>query len=162
MYIGENMFFKKKEISILALFNGEMINLEAVPDVNFSSGNLGKGVAIIPEENEVCAPVSGIITSLFPTLHAIGITTKEGLDLLVHIGINTINLGGMYFEAKVCNKARVKAGNVMLTANMAKIKRMGYEVVTPIVIFNPNDFKEIIYRTPGKVKKGDIIMKVRV
>lgn len=156
------MLFKKKEVAILAPFDGEIINVEAIPDEDFTTGTLGKGVAIIPKENEVCAPVSGIITSLFPTLHAIGITTKEGIEVLIHVGINTVNLGGMCFESKVCEKAKVKAGNLLLTTSLNKIQRLGYDIVTPIFICNPNDFKEIIYRESGKVKKGDVIMRVRI
>ena len=156
------MLFKKKIIEILAPFDGEMLDFAAVPYEDFSVGILGKGVAIIPEENEVCAPVSGIITSLFPTLHAIGITTKEGIEVLIHIGINTVNLRGMCFDAKVCEKAKVKTGNLLLTANLNKIQRLGYDIITPIFICNPNEFKEIIYREPGKVRKGEVIMSVRI
>ena len=156
------MLFKKKEIEVLAPFDREIINVEAVPDKDFTTGALGKGVAIIPQDNEVCAPVSGIVTSVFPTFHAIGITTKEGLEILIHVGINTVNLGGMYFDAKVCEKAGVKVGNVLLTVNINKIQRLGYDIITPIVICNPDDFKEIIYRESGKVKKGDVIMRVKI
>lgn len=156
------MLFKKKEIEVLAPFDGEIINVEAVPNKDFTTGALGKGVAVIPQDNEVCAPVSGIITSLFPTLHAIGITTKEGLEVLVHVGINTVNLGGMCFDSKVRENARVKAGNVLLTASLNKIQRLGYDIVTPVFICNPNDFKEISCREPGKVRKGDVIMRVKI
>jgi len=156
------MIFNKREVAIVAPFDGEMIGTETVPNGNFNIEAFGKGIAIIPEENEVCAPVSGIITSVFPTFHAIGITTKEGLEILIHVGINTVNLSGMYFDAKVCEKAGVKVGNVLLTVNINKIQRMGYDIITPIVICNPDDFKEIIYREPGKVKKGDVIMRVKI
>lgn len=156
------MIFNKREVAIVAPFDGEMIGTETVPNGNFNIEAFGKGIAIIPEENEVCAPVSGIITSVFPTFHAIGITTKEGLEILIHVGINTVNLSGMYFDARVCEKAGVKVGNVLLTVNINKIQRMGYDIITPIVICNPDDFKEIIYREPGKVKKGDVIMRVKI
>ena len=156
------MIFNKREVAIVAPFDGEMIGIETVPNGNFNIEAFGKGIAIIPEENEVCAPVSGIITSMFPTFHAIGITTKEGLEILIHIGINTVNLGGMYFDAKVCEKAGVKVGNVLLTVNINKIQKLGYNIITPIIICNPDDFKEIIYREPGKVKKGDVIMRVKI
>lgn len=156
------MLFKKKEIEILAPVTGEVMSLENMQDDVFNRGTLGKGIAIIPKENKIYAPVTGIVTSLFPTLHTIGITTKENLELLIHIGINTVNLGGMGFEAKVVEKAGVRAGTLLLMVDINKIKREGYNVITPIVICNPNDFKEIIYRETGKVNKGDVIMKVRL
>ena len=156
------MIFNKREVAIVAPFDGEMIGTETVPNGNVNIEAFGKGIAIIPEESEVCAPVAGIVTSVFPTFHAIGITTKEGLEILIHVGINTVNLGGMYFDAKVCEKAGVKVGNILLTVNINKIQRMGYDIITPIVICNPDDFKEIIYREPGKVKKGDVIMRVKI
>ena len=156
------MLFKKKEIKVLAPFEGEMVDIENMSDKSFGIGIAGKGVAIIPHENEVHSPVSGIITSFFPTLHAIGITTKEGLEVLIHVGINTVNLGGIGFEAKVREGAGVRAGNLLLNADINLIKRLSYDVVTPIIICNPNDFKEIIYSKYGKVNKGDIIMRVKL
>lgn len=159
---GGVMFLKKKGLEILAPVSGELISIEYVPDNTFSVGTLGEGVAIIPEDNNIYAPVSGIVNSIFPTLHAIGITTKEGIEILIHVGINTVNLGGVGFEAKVGEKAGIRTGNLLLTADMDSIKRAGYSTVTPIVICNPNECKEIIYMTPGKVNKGDVIMRVKL
>ena len=154
------MFFKKKVIDILSPVNGELISIEDVPDAMFKGGMLGKGVAVIPEENEICAPVQGIVTTIFPTGHAIGMTTSEGIELLIHVGINTVNLGGVGFEMKVQKGYGVKAGNVLLTVDVSELKRQGYRSETPIIICNPDNFKEIICTSPGKVKKGDLIMKV--
>lgn len=156
------MFLKKKELDIVSPVRGELIGIENVPDNTFSVGTLGKGVAIIPEDNNIYAPAAGIVNSIFPTLHAIGITTKEGVEILIHVGINTVNLGGVGFEAKVSRKAGIRAGTLLLTADIDSIKRAGYSIVTPIVICNPNEFKEVIYMTPGKVDKGDVIMKVKL
>ncbi|MGP1612111.1 MAG: PTS sugar transporter subunit IIA [Catonella sp.] len=156
------MFLKKKELEILAPMSGELIGIENVPDTTFSVGTLGKGVAIIPEDGNVYSPVGGIVNSIFPTLHAISITTKEGVEILIHVGIDTVNLGGVGFEAKVSRKAGIRTGTLLLTADIESIKRAGYSIITPIVICNPNECKEIIYRETGKVRKGDVIMRVKL
>lgn len=156
------MFLKKKELEILSPVSGELISLKDVPDSNFRDGIMGKGLAIIPAENRIYAPVSGVVTSLFPTLHAIGITTKEGVELLIHVGINTVNLGGVCFEAKVDKGAGVKRGNLLITADIRKIIREGYNIAIPIVICNADEFKDITYTALGMVSKGDIIMKVKL
>ena len=155
------MFFKK-EIKILAPCDGEIVGIEHIPDDEFSVYGSGTGVAVIPQKNEIYAPVTGVITSLFPTLHAIGITTKEGLELLVHVGINTVNMGGDGFEAKVSKQTGVRRGNLILTADFDKIKQFGCDIITPIIICNPKDFKEISYSGYGRVKKGDVIMTVKL
>ena len=162
LILERNMFFKKRELEILAPFAGKIKRIEEVSDSIFGGGKPGKGIAIIPEENEIYSPVSGVITSLFPTLHAIGITTKEGLELLIHIGINTVNLGGVGFEAKIQEKAGVKVGNLLLIADINGIKRAGYSTATPIVVCNPNEFKEIICTEEASVKRGDVIMRVKL
>lgn len=154
------MLFKKKEIEILAPFDGEMVDIKTVDEENFSICSSSIGVAIIPEQNEIYAPVSGEVTTLFPTLHLVGITTKEEIEVLIHVGINTVNLGRMGFEAKICNNAVVRKGNLLLTADINMIRKLGYNIITPILICNYRDYEKIIFGEYGKVKKGDVIMKI--
>ena len=105
------MFFKKKEVEIVSPVKGKLISIKEVPDVTFSEEMVGKGIAIIPEENEIYSPVEGKITTVFITGHAVGITTKEGIDLLIHIGMDTVNLKGEGFEVKVKDGKHVKPGD---------------------------------------------------
>lgn len=156
------MFFKKKEVEIAAPVNGRLISLKEVPDPTFSEEMVGKGVAIIPEGNEIYSPVEGKITTVFITGHAVGITTKEGIDLLIHIGMDTVNLKGEGFEVKVKDGKQVKPGDLLLVADFDKLKEKGYRLETPIIICNPDQFKSFTYTEPGNVKKGDVIMKVKI
>ena len=162
MMFGGKMFFRKKQLDIGAPVSGEILSLENVPDDVFSKGILGKGIAIIPKEGEIYAPVSGIITSFFPTSHAIGITTEDGVELLIHVGINTVNLGGVGFETRVSEGVKVKKGSLMLEVDIQSIKRWGYNIVTPIVVCNPDKFKGITYMAGGEVNKGDVIMRIEL
>ena len=154
------MFFKKKRIDVLAPVGGELIDIGDVQDDIFSVGILGKGVAVVPAENEICAPVPGMVASIFPTHHAVGMTTREGLELLIHVGINTVNLGGAGFEMKVQKGACVKAGNLLIAEDISEIKRQGYRTEIPVIICNPDNFSSIICMPPGKVEKGDTIMQL--
>lgn len=156
------MFFKKKEVEIVAPVNGKLISLKDVPDPTFSEEMVGKGVAIIPEGKEIYSPVEGKITTVFVTGHAVGITTKEGIDLLIHIGMDTVNLKGEGFEVKVKDGEQIKQGDLLLVADLDKLKEKGYRLETPIIICNPDQFKSFTYTEPGNVKKGDVIMKVQI
>lgn len=156
------MFFKKKEVKIVSPVKGRLISIKDVPDMTFSEEMVGKGVAIIPEKNEIYSPVDGKITTVFITGHAVGITTKEGVDLLIHIGMDTVNLKGEGFEVKVEDGKHVKAGDLLIVADFEGIKAKGYTLETPIIVCNPDDFKNITYAEPGNVEKGDVIMTVQV
>ena len=156
------MFFKKKEVKVLSPVKGKLISIKDVPDMTFSEEMIGKGVAIIPEGNEIYSPVDGKVTTVFITGHAIGITTKEGVDLLIHIGIDTVNLKGEGFEVKVKDGEDIKAGTLLLVADFNKIKENGYTTETPIVVCNPDDFKSITNMEFGNVEKGDVIMKIQI
>lgn len=156
------MFFKKKEVEIVSPVKGKLISIKEVPDVTFSEEMVGKGMAIIPEENEIYSPVEGKITTVFITGHAVGITTKEGIDLLIHIGMDTVNLKGEGFEVKVKDGKHIKPGDLLLVVDFDKLKEKGYSLETPVIICNPDQFKKITCINPGNVEKGDVIMKVQV
>lgn len=156
------MFFKKKEVEIVSPMKGQLISIKDVPDATFSEEMVGKGLAILPEENEIYSPVAGKITTVFITGHAVGITTKEGIDLLIHIGMDTVNLKGEGFEVKVKDGDHIKAGDLLIVADFDKLKEKGYSLETPVIICNPDQFKNITYTEPGNINKGDVIMKVRI
>lgn len=131
---------------------GEVVPLSEVKDEVFSKGYIGKGLAIVPSKGLVISPVDGEITTLFPTGHAIGITSKNGAEILIHVGMDTVNLEGKYFEPLVKKGDQVKSGQKLLEFDLDKIKAAGYSVITPVVITNPDDFTDVL--TPGLDEDG--------
>lgn len=141
------IFYKEKvnekDNSIAQPIKGKVVNLNEVPDAAFSSGALGKGLAIEPSEGEVYSPVNGSIQILFPTHHAIGIKAENGAEILIHIGMDTVKLNGKYFEPLVKQGDHVKKGQLIEKFDVNQIKKAGYPTVTPVIITNSNDFKEV-------------------
>ncbi len=131
-------FGKKKEVApeFLATQNGEVINIEEVGDGVFSAKMIGDGFAVTPSSNEVYAPVSGKVTQVFDTYHAYGITTDDGLDVLVHIGLDTVSLNGEGFKPFVKEGQKVKAGDKIAEADLDFIKSKGYKTTTIVIITN--------------------------
>ncbi len=124
------------ENAILAPMSGTVLALEQVPDVTFASGLLGEGVAIIPQDGRVVAPFAGEVVSLFETKHAIGLLSDSGVEMLIHVGIDTVKLGGAPFTAHVQVGDRVNAGDLLLEFDRAAILAAGYDLATPIIISN--------------------------
>lgn len=146
------IFGRKKELlKLVASQTGECVPIELVPDPVFADKLLGDGVAIIPKENEVKSPADGTIVQVFDTLHAYSIESEDGLEILVHIGLNTVELKGEGFTAKVKEGDKVKAGDVLCEADIAFIKEKGYEIYTPIVITNISEVKKF------ELLKGQVI-----
>ena len=139
--------------------SGEVKNISESSDAAFSSEALGKGVVIIPENGEVCAPVSGTVKTLFPTKHAIGIVSDDGLEVLIHIGINTVNLQGKYFTAHVKQDDKVKAGDKLVSFDKKAVEKEGYSTEIPMVITNGNEYLDIVNLSYGKMNKGQEVIK---
>ncbi|MGX9755340.1 beta-glucoside-specific PTS transporter subunit IIABC [Clostridioides difficile] len=133
----------EKEI-VTSPIKGEVLNLSDIEDAAFASGVLGQGVAIIPSDGKVVAPVDGVVTTLFPSLHAIGILSDSGVEVLIHIGLNTIQLEGRGFEACIKQGDRITKGQTILNFDIDAIKESGYSVVTPIVITNSSQFLDVV------------------
>ena len=129
---------------IKAPLAGRLVALEDVPDEAFASGVLGKGIAIDPSEGCVVAPADCTVATLFPTGHAIGLITDKGVELLIHIGIDTVELEGNYFRAKVQQGDQVKAGQTLIEFDVDKIKAAGYRVVTPVLVTNYARYFDIV------------------
>lgn len=156
-----NESIKKDHQIIGAPIEGEVIKLSEVPDPVFSSGAMGKGVAIKPANGNVYAPVDGQVTLVFDTKHAIGITTPDGQELLIHFGVDTVNMQGDGFDAKVVAGQDVKKGDLLLTVDLDKVNKAGYSTVTPILVTNSDDFFDIIdFPIEGPVKPGDDLIAV--
>ena len=132
-----------KEI-ITAPIEGTILPLTSVQDPAFAQGILGKGLAIDPSKGEVVSPVNGTITTLFPTYHAIGITSETGVEILIHVGMDTVQLEGKYFHPTIKQGDFVKAGQSLLTFEMDNIKEAGYSLITPVIITNTADYLDVM------------------
>ncbi len=138
--INEVAATKVQNEEVVSPLNGEVVALSDVKDAAFSSGALGFGVAIEPSEGKLVAPVAGTVSALFPTKHAIGITTDSGADLLIHIGMDTVQLEGKFFTAHVSQGDYVKPGQLLIEFDMEQIKEAGKPLTTPIVVTNHKEF----------------------
>ncbi len=136
------MFFQKKEKVMLAVADGEAVSLSTVPDEAFSSGILGIGFAIKPSAGTVYCPVSGKIDTVTETRHAYTVLTDDGLDVLIHIGIDTVKLGGEGFLSMVSEGDRIKAGDVIARADLNLIAQKGLDTVIPVVVTNPEKLSQ--------------------
>lgn len=149
-----------EDLDIMAPVEGKVIALSDVDDEAFASEALGKGICIIPENNKVVAPVTGVVTNLFPTLHAIGITSNDGVEVLIHIGMDTVNLKGKYFKAFVKQGDHVKTGQLLVEFQREELLNLNINLQTPIVITNTNSFKHIELCQNKLVSTGDVILKI--
>lgn len=149
----------KKDV-VCAPITGEAIPLKDVSDETFAGEILGKGMAIIPTEGKVVSPVNGTISMVFDTKHAIGITSDDGIELLIHVGLDTVRLEGKYYTAHVKTGDRVEVGTHLLDFDIKGIQSEGFEIVTPIIINNTTDYSEVIAVTDRNVAEGDEIIKV--
>nr|WP_276575919.1 beta-glucoside-specific PTS transporter subunit IIABC [Oceanirhabdus seepicola] len=139
---------------------GKIIPLSEVKDQAFSTGVLGKGVGIEPSEGKVVAPADGVLTTLFPTGHAMGITTENGVEILIHVGMNTVQLEGKYFTPKMKQGDRVKKGDVILEFDKKAIEEEGYPVTTPIVITNSDNYLDVIETDEGNINHKEKLLTV--
>lgn len=149
-----------EDIAICSPLKGNVLELAQVEDAAFSAGILGKGCAIVPAEGEVYAPVDGVLTTLFPTKHALGITSDEGVEVLIHIGLNTVQLNGEGFTAHVQQGERVSRGQHLLSFDLAELKDKGYCLQTPVIITNTNDYLEILSTMQKEVMPDDVLLHV--
>ena len=147
----------KKEY-IFSPLTGAALSLSEVSDEAFSSGAMGRGLAVVPAVGEVVAPMDGVVTSLFPTGHAIGITSEAGTDVLIHIGVNTVSLKGKYFTPMVKEGDKVEQGDLLIRFDLEQIKAAGYETTTPVIVTLTQNEVEIFETTQFKINKNDILL----
>lgn len=159
-------FFKKDkkeeslEETLLSPIKGEHIKLDEVPDPAFASGALGSGIGINPTEGLVVAPAAGTITTVFPTGHAIGIETENGAEVLIHIGLDTVNLDGEGFETLVQQGDRVNTGQELVRFDIEAISRAGYPTATPVVVTNTDRFSSVSDIAGDQLETGSPILKI--
>ena len=149
------------EILLDSHMEGEAIPMSEVKDETFAAEVLGKGIAIIPKKGEVTAPCDAVVETVFATRHAIGLKADHGVEILIHVGINTVELGGKFYTSHVTEGDRVRTGQVMLTFDMEKIKEAGYDVTTPMIVTNSDDYQEIRILKTGKVTKQDAVLEIK-
>lgn len=148
--------------TIYSPVKGKIIKLENVLDEAFSSGALGKGIAIEPsEDGKVFAPFDGVIETAFPTKHAIGLTSDKGVELLIHIGMDTVKLGGNHFISHIEEGQKIKKGDLLMEFDAEKIKEAGYSVITPIVVTNSDNYGDIEATSVDSVNVGDILLNIK-
>lgn len=148
------------KINIKSPVSGEVIALSKVSDETFANEIIGKGIAVLPDSGTVCSPVDGVITSVFPSKHAVGITSNDGLEILIHIGIDTVKLDGKFFTSFVKNEDVVKVGDKLIDFDIEAIKKSGYEVVTPIIITNSNKYLDVVSTKNTTVTTQDVLLTV--
>lgn len=144
-----------------ACLNGTVVPLADVKDEAFASGALGDGIAIEPTDGELVAPADGEISSTFETHHAVGMTTTDGAELLMHIGIDTVKLGGKHFTYLVNEGDKVKKGQPLIRFELEAIKAEGYPVTTPLIVCNTDDYAAVAAKASGTVKQGDALLELK-
>lgn len=156
---------KEKIISgnevILAPMTGNLIPLSEVKDQIFSSGIMGKGIAVDPDDGVITAPFDGTVVTVYPTKHAIGLRSDSGVECVIHIGVDTANLQGKYFDVKVKAGQRINARDVLAEVNLAAIIKEGYSLVTPILITNSADYLDVLpNETSGMIVKSEPLLTI--
>lgn len=150
-----------KDTVLSACLNGTVVPLAEVKDEAFASGALGDGIAIEPIDGELVAPADGEISSTFETHHAVGMTTVDGAELLMHIGIDTVKLGGKHFTYLVNEGDKVKKGQPLIRFELEAIKAEGYPVTTPVIVCNTDDYAAVETKASGTVKQGDALLELK-
>ncbi|MFL0252520.1 beta-glucoside-specific PTS transporter subunit IIABC [Clostridium neuense] len=151
-----------EKIEVFAPIKGEVVALENVPDKVFADKSLGAGIAVIPDEGKVYSPVDGKVTMIMDSKHGIAIEAEEGLQLLIHIGLETVKLNGKYFKAHVQNGDLVKKGDLLIEFDKEKIEAEGYNLITPILVVNANDYIKSVpmVKEREKVQVNDKLLTI--
>ncbi|MCM3729494.1 beta-glucoside-specific PTS transporter subunit IIABC [Neobacillus cucumis] len=151
---------KTRMQEVASPLKGKVIPLNQVEDAAFSSEVMGKGIAIEPSEGKVVSPVNGVVTTLFRTKHAVGITSDYGVEILIHVGMDTVKLEGEHFTAHINQGDTVKAGDLLVEFDIAKIKAAGCEVTTPIIITNSGDYAEINPTAKKAIEQKETLLTI--
>lgn len=159
--IPTNKKEKGEQVSIGAPVNGSVIELKDVKDETFASEAMGKGFAIIPKEGIVYSPVDGAIISIFATKHAICLISDEGVEMLIHIGMDTVKLNGKYFESFISEGQKVSKGDKLVSFDIEAIKNEGYDVTIPVIITNSNEYENVQITDKKEVEIKDEVMVIQ-
>lgn len=153
------LFSKKAAVEeLVAPMSGKVVQIEDVPDEVFSRKMIGDGIAIEPDEGVVVSPVDGEVVQFFPTKHAVGLKTKSGLEILIHIGMETVALNGEGFEGFVQQGDRVKAGDKLVSFDLEQIRERAESIISPVVITNFDAVDTLTKTTETSVKRGESVL----
>lgn len=162
-------FFKKKKEEPVAETGNELIGAPVkgtavvsaeVSDPTFGEEMLGAGMAIKPVEGKVYSPVNGVVTMTIDSNHAIGLESDRGTELLIHIGLDTVSLGGKHFNRVVKENQKVKKGDLLIEFDKEAVLAAGFDIITPVIICNTDDYTEVIRYTGKDVEVGDTVMEL--
>ena len=158
----KGMFGGKSETgyTLVSPAKGKAVPLSEVNDATFADGLIGNGAAVIPAEGKIYAPADGTVALVFDTKHAISLTTEYGAEILVHVGLDTVELKGKFYETHVNTGDKVKAGDLMLSFDIEEIKAAGYDVVTPVLVCNSDDYEAVEAVSGKEVVPGDTLIKI--
>ncbi|QUH28994.1 PTS sugar transporter subunit IIA [Vallitalea guaymasensis] len=156
------LFKKQKETLIYSPARGKVVELDKVPDEVFASRMIGDGIAVLPEDGIIKAPCDGKIIQIFPTNHAIGISSEEGLEILIHMGIDTVELKGEGYERLIEEEQVVKKGDPLIKMDLELIKEKGKAVITPIIITNMEKVKGFSLCNVDEFIEDGVIMKIKL
>lgn len=157
-----NIFKKQKDILIYIPARGKVVELDKVPDEVFASRMIGDGIAFIPYSGIIKAPCDGKIVQIFPTNHALGLVTEEGLEMIIHMGVDTVELKGEGFERLVEEQQDVVKGDPLMKMDLRLIEERGKEIITPIVITNMERVRSISPINLDRLVEDEVIMKIRL
>ena len=151
---------KKTEYLLGAPAKGKAVPLSEVNDPTFSEGMLGQGVAVIPSEGKIYAPIDGEVGMVFDTLHAVSLTADCGAEVLIHVGLDTVKMNGDGFVGHVQAGDKVKKGDLLLEVDLEKVKAAGYDTITPMLICNTDDYASVEGLSGKDVQPGDDVIKI--
>ena len=157
----DKLFGKKEKINpnhIYAPIEGEAVAITEVPDPTFAEGMLGNGIAIMPTDGKVCAPVNGTVETMFDTGHAVTLVSESGMEILIHVGLETVGLNGAPFQVMVKNGQAVKKGDILMIADLEAIKAAGLPTITPVLVCNSADFTTFNKTTGKEVTNADVVI----
>ena len=163
MGLFDKLFGKKEEINpnhVYAPMAGEAVAISEVPDPTFSSGAMGNGIAIKPTDGKVCSPVNGTVDMMFDTGHAVSLVSDNGIEILIHVGLETVGLEGKPFQIKVQNGQKVKKGDILMIADLAAIEAAGLPTITPVLICNTDDYPTFNTFVGKNVTNEDVVIEL--
>ena len=157
-----NIFKKKDNVKIVSSpMNGEVFPLSKSSDQAHQEEMIGKGALIIPSEGAVYAPFNGVVEMVFETRHAIGLLSDDGVELMIHVGFETVELEGKHYKDHVQEKQKIKEGDLLLEFDMEGIKADGYKIETPVIVTNTASYQSIVLLADGKVKKNERLLEIK-
>ena len=159
----DKLFGKKEKINpnhIYAPIEGEAVAITEVPDPTFAEGMLGNGVAIMPTDGKVCAPVNGTVETMFDTGHAVTLVSESGMEILIHVGLETVGLNGAPFQVMVKNGQAVKKGDILMIADLEAIKAAGLPTITPVLVCNSDDYTTFNTIVGKPVTNDDVVIEL--